>query len=512
MTRPGTFQELPFRDAGAGAFETFAAGGGDHAGSALLGCSGSGGGIGAHDAYSDALRRLLEESDAPQGVNVLTDSLGGCCGLSTALLRELREECRSAILCCYVMDTAGGGYPCHSGSGPGGSSVLGGRSGASLARDEARRAVSLALALDALSECATICSVLGEAAAGSVDALAVDPARPYHTSAVLATALDTATAPCRFGGPLSGGGHNEDGGGGGGGTAGFGGSRPMRMAEWAQAAVGGSGGGISGGRLGLADLRLCFPFPAAAADEAALRDLLVASASAPADADWWAAGMPRYLTSLTPAVGAAPRQTGLAAARARAAAAVGAAALPVTASELLVARGLQLAPERQAVVLEEALARTGAPRCRAVVLATPLAVPLSFPAIFRGGTGSGRSGNAYGMGGGGSSSSGCGHGGGAALWESAAVLAAAGTSSSLRPFYAGVLAAFAPERPRVALELEREGMHRDDALEVRERLRALVAECPRGSALGGGGNSGFGSGFGCYGEDDDHSIDDLMDT
>ncbi|KAG5187260.1 Tubulin/FtsZ, GTPase domain-containing protein [Tribonema minus] len=423
--RRGTLQELPFRDAGAGAFETFASGGsgGDSAVDAA-----------ARELYADALRRRLEECDAVQGVQCVADARGGWAGLAASMLADARDECRSAPVVCYPVasadDTDGGG------GGSGGT-----RGGGAAAAAAAHGAVNRALALHALSEVCTLVAPLSEAAAAAAAArsphVALDARRPYHTSAVLGAALEAATSPFRFSSPAA----------------------PCRMDAWVNAAL--AHGGHGGANMKFAGLTLAFPFAERDGNEDALGALL--DAGDLRDRLCWL-GMPPP----PPHVHAAG-SSGSAHAPA---------ALPFTVfSELLVARGLAPAAHLQSPLLSSALdkARQGGGGGRAAAVAafrTPLPIPLSFPLVFRPSldergarvppnhSSSGEDDRV--------------------LLGEAAALAGVECSGRLAPLLRGAAEAGLDVRSAAVLrELERNGLQRDDAAEAREALRAQAGAYER---------------------------------
>jgi len=173
-----------------------------------------GGGAGWEDAEAveDAVRRLLEASDAPQGAVVLCDADSGWGGVGAAVVAFLADECRgAAVLAVPVLppwrpgsDATTASASASAASAPASDHAI---AEAAAQRDAARRC-TVALTWSRLSEQAT--AVMPLSTQAYVEACGVDngrdmaaplwvgdPSSPYHASALLAHALDLATTPCR---------------------------------------------------------------------------------------------------------------------------------------------------------------------------------------------------------------------------------------------------------------------------------------------------------------------------
>jgi Misato Segment II tubulin-like domain/Tubulin domain len=252
----GSVQLLPFRD-GDACFDTYASGD----------SSASSPGSALHErdreAYSDALRRQLEECDAVQGVQCLVDFQGGWAALAADMLTEIRDECRSCPLLCFPLLLAATART---------ETTAGGAS-----RIDPGSAVNSALALHALSEAASLLTLLSEAAAAQAGAgsphVALHSSSAYHTAAVLAAALDTATSPYRFCSKAA----------------------PFRVSQWAAGAAG-AVNRSSSSRASIASLVCAVPWAERDMSAEQLRAAAVASETALSYAEFVKQGLPARLS------------------------------------------------------------------------------------------------------------------------------------------------------------------------------------------------------------------------
>jgi Misato Segment II tubulin-like domain/Tubulin domain len=252
----GSVQLLPFRD-GDSCFDTYASGD----------SSASSPGSALHErdreAYSDALRRQLEECDAVQGVQCLVDFQGGWAALAADMLTETRDECRSCPLLCFPLLLAATART---------ETTAGGAS-----RTDPATAVNSALALHALSETASLLTLLSEAAAAQAGAgsphVALHSSSAYHTAAVLAAALDTATSPYRFCSKAA----------------------PFSVSQWAAGAAG-AVNRSSSSRASIASLVCAVPWAERDMNAEQLRAAAVASETALSYAEFVKQGLPARLS------------------------------------------------------------------------------------------------------------------------------------------------------------------------------------------------------------------------
>ncbi|CAD6224659.1 GSCOCG00005489001-RA-CDS [Cotesia congregata] len=129
------------------------------------------------DDFSDRIRQYAEECDSLQGFQVLMDSTDGFSGLGSACIEYLQEEYGKSILAFPLIES--------------GSNEM---SAASLIK-----VVNIALCWEKLGEHASVFSPLSCGEQGwpcpglprKFDNLTYDLDQKYHTSAILATALDT---------------------------------------------------------------------------------------------------------------------------------------------------------------------------------------------------------------------------------------------------------------------------------------------------------------------------------
>ncbi|CAM9803076.1 unnamed protein product [Discosporangium mesarthrocarpum] len=408
------------------------------------------------------MRRQLEECDAIQGVQqALTTFEGGWGGLGTSLLAEMQEECRNRPITCFGLlraATARAAPGCRApsmGYGPrgGGSGGGGGR---------ARLAVNLALSLCGLQEACRLSCILDEEACASVSQdMVVDPHKPYHTSAVLASTIDAVTSPIRF--------------------------SCMGMDAWASGGgprgweVGGGGGqhpqGWGGGPPCLVGMKFAsaftwIPFPIPRASVSQLRETLLQSAHQ---------GGTAYLGPSSGRRKSLPGSRGMGVG---AGAGLGQVVMsPRVFSRLLVARGLGCPVDDQVSLMDEVfLAQPGVGAGASVGIATPLPLPLSFPMLFRDTVGPlGESPLLLSGQWGGGAAGGKGFGGGGAghncrvMCKQVSMLAGVERSSRLSTFFDEVSNGLDLSSGSVLLELEKNGLHRDDAWETKEALANLTS-------------------------------------
>eukprot|EP00752_Nemacystus_decipiens_P006332 g5708.t1 len=499
ILHPRALQELPFRDESSDfALYTSGVGGGNRALDETN-----------RDKHSDALRRLLEECDAAQGTQTLVDLEGGWGGLGTSLARELEEECRNrprvgyAFLrrCgapagpgCRIPGAVGGGGSVE-GMGAGG--MGGGGAGA------ARAAVNLALGVHGLTESFSLTFVLDEEACNKETSahMAIDPANAYHTSAVLGAALDVATSPLRFSNTGLDAWANADGGGGGG----------VPLARGRGAFGGGGRASVPGADMTLATLSACLPLPYPDASAGTLQQLLSPHTSSPPPAASFRDGRG---DSLTPppypaassvqrmvALGPVARRRKVILRRARgisvAAGAGRGCGGAVVYSRKTVWRGFTAPRDHQLRALDQVLHHSGAGSGCSYSVTTPLPIPITYPLLFRESLGlrgellsaspvmpmppppphggSGRSSMSEGE----TVSASAGGGGGGAgemrvMCDQISGVACAERDSGMGSFLGQVAAGLDLRRGGVLLELEKNDMHKDDAVEVLESLTGLA--------------------------------------
>eukprot|EP00903_Cladosiphon_okamuranus_P014931 g13823.t1 len=499
ILHPRALQELPFRDESS-EFGVYT--------------SGVGGGYGAldesnRDKHSDALRRQLEECDAAQGTQTLVDLEGGWGGLGTSLAKELEEECGNRPRVCYAFlrrDGAPNGPGCRipGAMGGGGGGVGGGGMGGGAGA--ARAVVNLALGLHGLTESFSLSFVLDEEACNKETSayMAIDAVNAYHTSSVLGAALDVATSPLRFSNEGLDAWANADSNGGRGGGGDGGGGVPLARGG---VAFGGGGRAAPGADMNLATLSACLPLPYPDASADTLQQLLSLHTSSPPSTSASRDGRGESLTPLYTTASSVQRMIGLGPVarrrkvllrrgrgRGKLTVAAGAGgdgeADAVLYSRKTVWRGFTAPRDHQLQALEQGLHNSGVGSGCSYSVSTPLPIPITYPLIFReslglrgellstppvmplppnGGSGSGSMSEAATV-----SASRGGGGGGAGemrvMCDQISGVACAERDSGMGSFIGQVTAGLDLRRGGVVLELEKNDMHKDDAIEVLESL------------------------------------------
>ncbi|CAN0109570.1 unnamed protein product [Ectocarpus sp. 6 AP-2014] len=471
---PRALQELPFRDESSD-FGLYAPGGGGGGSrSSALGES-------DREQFSDALRQQLEECDAAQGTQTLVDLEGGWSGLGSALALELQEECRNRPRVCYSLlrqKDAPAGPGCHAPGAMGTAAAVG-------AGGAARSAVNLALGLHGLNEAFSLSFVLDEEACNAETSphMAIEPGNAYHTSAVLAAAIDVATSPMRFSSTGLDAWASSRGGGVGG--------VPM---------AGGGGGFGDGGRapppgadMTLATLSAWLPLPHPDASAETLSRLLSEHAASSRDAG--SSDEPSMAPSASKMVSLGPvarRHRGnLRRGRGKLlvpSSAAGGERVSRVYSRKTVLRGCTAPRDKQLHALEEVLGRStvGSGCCYSV--STPLPIPITYPLIFRESLGlrgelmpsagasraaESTSGGASGKGGGGRGAITSGEL--RVMCDQISGVACAERDSRMGSFISQASCLWLDvRRGGVLLELEKNDMHKDDAIEVLENLTTLA--------------------------------------
>lgn len=252
------------------------------------------------------------------------DNSGGWGGLTSSLLAELRDECRTCPIICFPINTIANTNNNSINNKGGGM---------------ARVPVNSALTYNALMSSVTVMVPLDEGSVNGISKhMAVDPTRPYHTSAILASAIDVATSSYRFG---------------------QGRGAPSGVGDWVSACKAPNSAALTVGSLGL-----CMPWDAPKVEENDLRTLAV-SPKALTNSAWLKQGLPSKIHWFNRA-----RKSEV--------------ANPLEPfSQNLSARGLSLRQDLQVDVLREALRRHGGTgRVSVSAFRTPLPVPLSFPLLY----------------------------------------------------------------------------------------------------------------------------------
>ncbi|CAM9904921.1 unnamed protein product [Ascophyllum nodosum] len=462
---PRALQELPFRDASSEfGLYTAGSGGGGGSGSVL--------GEGDREEHLNKLRRQLEECDAPQGTQTFADMEGGWGGLSCALAEELRQECKNRPRVCYsfsrredaaaapgcrLPDPAGGG------GGPGSGSRRGAPDGGAAA---SRSAVNRALALHGLEEAfSMVCLLDEEACAQTWPHVRADPRNAYHTSAILGAAVDVATSPLRF--------------------------SSTRLDEWASA-----GGDYGGGRvwvgtvMPLASMSAWLPFPSPDASAEMLRKALDPPPSRVAASG--GGHHPRIAGSVGGQAGAldgmlslgptarhremVPRPGGTSR-KASTSAGTTSGDIKVF-SRMMVLRGLTCPRADQLGVVRQVLGKNGVAGGSSHAVLTPLPIPITYPLLFQASVGS-RGEQLDPMSMGMAAESGDrrnrDHKGELrVMCDEISGIACVERSSTMGSYVVEVVEDFDLRRGGVRLELEKNDVQRDDALEVVENLKRLA--------------------------------------
>ncbi|CAM9731583.1 unnamed protein product [Ectocarpus sp. 8 AP-2014] len=337
----------------------------------------------------------------------------------------------------------------------------------------ARSAVNLALGLHGLNEAFSLSFVLDEEACNAETSphMAIDPSNAYHTSAVLAAAIDVATSPMRF--------------------------SSTGLDAWASGRGGGAFG--DGGRarppgadMTLATLSAWLPLPHPDASAETLSRLLSEHAASSRDAG--SSDEPSLTLSGSKMVSLGPvaRRCRGNLGRGR-----GKLLVPPSAaggervcrvySRKTILRGCTAPRDQQLHALEEVLGRStvGSGCCYSV--STPLPIPITYPLIFRESLGlrgelmpsAGASRAAQSTSGGASGKGGVGRGEITSgelrvMCDQISGVACAERDSRMGSFISQVAAGLDVRRGGVLLELEKNDMHKDDAIEVLENLTTLA--------------------------------------
>ncbi|CAM9333668.1 unnamed protein product [Ectocarpus fasciculatus] len=466
---PRALQELPFRDESSD-FGLYASGGGGGGGSR------SSGALGESDweQLSDALRQQLEDCDAAQGTQSLVDLEGGWSGLGSTMAYELQEECRNRPRVCYALlrqRDAPAGPGCHAPGAMGGGAVVG-------AGAAARSAVNLALGLHGLNEAFSLSFVLDEEACNAEISphMAIDPSNAYHTSAVLGAAIDVATSPMRFSSTgLDAWASGRSGGGGGG----------VPMARGGGAFGGGGRAPPPGADMTLATLSAWLPLPHPDASAETLTRLL--SEHTASLRDTGSGDEPSLTPSASKMVSLGPvarRRRGNLGRKLLLPSASAGGGVSRVYSRNTVLRGCTAPRDQQLHALEEVLGRSAVGSGCSYSVSTPLPIPITYPLIFRESLDlrgelmpSAGASRAAGSASGGAS----GKGGGAitsgelrVMCDQISGVACAERDSDMGNFIAQVAAGLDVRRGGVLLELEKNDMHKDDAIEVLEDLTTLA--------------------------------------
>ncbi|KXZ55147.1 hypothetical protein GPECTOR_3g297 [Gonium pectorale] len=166
--------------------------GGWGAGADMLGPSGGGGGGGEllEDAL-DRVRHLAEACDSMAGMQVFADDLTGFGSLACSVLAEVSEEYPGRPALLFALRQPGQGQASARGDQPATQARL---------RDELSEGLSLARLAEHAALYVPLATPYNPSA---LPCLSYDPALPFHTSAILAAALDSALLPARLTGSRS---------------------------------------------------------------------------------------------------------------------------------------------------------------------------------------------------------------------------------------------------------------------------------------------------------------------